>query len=89
MDFLQRIKDLKDVKIPSLTIQLGDGAPRTFTIGPVDHHAHPYISLTLDILKFAISFFVASYIPGIIAWVDAWYTERNTPELNVEFPAVS
>ena len=70
----------------NVTLQYRDWQPLNFEIG---YPSHPYLGFTVDVLKFAISFYAATFIPTVLAWAGSYRMERKTSDVHVEIPAVS
>lgn len=72
----------------TVTVQYKDWKPQHLRLEPFTFK-NPYLDSTFDVIKFAISFYAATWIPTIIAWVNDYLLERNTPDVHVEIPVVS
>jgi hypothetical protein len=70
----------------NVTLQYKDRKPWNIGIG---YPTNPYTSFTIDVLKFAISFYAATFIPTALAWVGSYRMERKVPQVHVEIPVVS
>jgi hypothetical protein len=70
----------------NVTLHYRDWKPLTIEIG---YPSHPYLSFSVDVLKFAISFYAATFIPAALAWVSSYRMERKTLQVHVDIPAVS
>ena len=70
----------------NVTLQYRDWQPFSFEFG---YPSDPYLGFTIDALKFAISFYAATFIPTVLAWAASYRMERKTPDVHVEIPAVS
>jgi len=69
----------------TVTVQYKDWKPLLLRLEPIKN---PYLDSTFDVIKFAISFYAATWIPTIISWVNDYILERKTPAVHVEIPVV-
>jgi hypothetical protein len=70
----------------TVTVQYKDWKPLLLRFEPINN---PYLDTTFDVIKFAISFYAATWVPTVVAWMNDYILERKTPDVHVEIPVVS
>lgn len=75
-------------RLANVTVHFHDWHPLTWTPKPLIF-SNPYIDVTVDVLKFALSFYAATWIPTVLAYVNDYMQERKIPVIQIKFPDVS